>query len=415
MSTTTWLSDIEKKAYPPLEGHVATDVVIVGAGLVGSISAYLLAKEGKKVIVIDKGDIEYATTAYTTGWITTNIDTDFTNQLKMYGTEKTKAIFDSGNAAIDAIERIVKEENIACDFVRSSVFMYASNYKETRFLEREHQAAQSAGIQLGLEKKTLKGFKNLYGHEFPQQAKFHPLKFVQGVQEAAMRYGAQFHHFTEAVDVKGVSPVVVVTKKGTISALHCILATYQPLGNPKELFAKKGMYKSYVVEAQIPKGLINEGMYLDCANPYHYFRVDPGAEHDRIIFGGEDHRKEVPVSAEKNFQALQEQLRFLIEGTEYDVVREWVGNVLESVDGLPYIGVYAPEYPNRLIATGFSGNGMHFSMIAAQVFRDIILGKENRDRELYDARRTIQPYHFFKKTINFVGEFVGGALKNLFK
>jgi glycine/D-amino acid oxidase-like deaminating enzyme len=139
------------------------------------------------------------------------------------------------------------------------------------------------------------------------------------------------------------------------------------------------MYKSYVYEVRIPRGLIKEGTYEDCNNPYHYFRVDRQAKYDRMIIGGEDNRKEIAVDDRKNFKALEEYLTELLKGKRYTIVRKWTGPILEPSDGLALIGKFRSV---QLIATAFSGNGMTYSGIAAT---------------------------------DYAGEFFGGVAKNVFK
>jgi len=415
MATTTWLEDIIYPKYPSLEGDISADVAIVGSGMAGTLSAYLLAKEGKKVVMIDKGDIESATTSYTTGWITTDLDTDIADLIKMYGEKGEKNIWDSGNRSIDLIENIIKEENIECEFVRCPVYMYATSSKEDKQLNSEFEAARSIGIEIKKEEKPLEGISSTSYIEIPQQAKFHALKFLIAVQKAAVRYGAQIFHNTEALSIEGIDSVKVATKKGTISAGYSVMATHKPFQNLKELFGIRGVYKSYVYEIDIPKGLIKEGMYLDLANPYHYFRIDPMQGHDRMIVGGEDHRQELKMPEEKNYRALEEYVKDVLFGKEYRIVKKWTGGILENVDGLPCIGVFSEDTPRQLMITAFSGNGMHFSMIAGGIIRDIVLGKNNRDIGIYDARRKVKPRAFYQKFLDFTGELFGGVAKNLFK
>jgi glycine/D-amino acid oxidase-like deaminating enzyme len=413
---TTWLSDTKRKEYSALNRDISTDVVIIGAGMAGSISAYLLSKEGKKVVLLDKSTTEDATTAFTTAWITTDLDTDYADLLKMYGKEKVKAIFDSGNAAIDAFEKIIAEEKIDCEFVRASVFEYATSDDETKMLEDEYEAIKECNLGIDFKKKIEAGFENTSSLEMLHQAKFHPLKFLNAIQEIAVRNGAEIFYNTEAYEMKGDGSVIVTTKNGhTITAEYSIMTTYQPFQNPIELFAKKGMYKSYVFEVSLPKGTIKEGMYLDTHNPYHYFRIDPKDDHDRMILGGEDHRMELPFPEDKSFRALEDFLKDLIPGIEYKIEKKWAGPILENVDGLPYIGLFSKENDRQLVATAFSGTGMHFSMISGRAFRDLILKRENADLVLYDAGRKVKAYNFWKKAVDFTEELIGGALKNLFK
>ena len=421
MNTSTWLSDTEDGSFPQLKKNIETEIVIVGAGMAGTLSAYLLAREGKKVVLLEKSGIQNSTTSFTTAFITYDIDTDVSDLIKMFGKEKTKKIWQSGAEAIDLIEKIVKEENIDCEFERVSQYVYAENEKEYESLEEESRVAVDIGFTHPLNKDCQFGFITSGAMEIPAQAKFHPLKFLVALKEKAKKYGVEIYQETEVLELtnsskNGKSIITAKTKQGNVSADFCIISTYKPFNNPKELFAHTGPYVSFVYELEIPKGAIKYATYLDLKNPYHYMRIDKKSDtHDRMIIGGEDHRKEVPMPDEKNFTALLDYVKKIMPELEYRIVQKWSGTLLENIDGLPYIGAYSKKHPHELACTGFSGNGMQFSAIAAKIFTDRITGKNNPYASLYSPYRGVRPYNFIKKVIDYVGEFFGGYMKNLFK
>lgn len=416
---STWLENIElPETRPALRTNISTEVVVVGGGLAGTLTAYLLAKAGKKVVLLEEKNIASSTTAYTTAWLNAVIDTELADLIDMYGEGGASKIWTSGMEAIDLIEKIAQEENIECEFKRVSHFQYAQNENELKNLKKEHEAAEALGFETLFHSHTFLPFRNLGSLEVKNQAKYHPIKFLIGLREKAESYGVTVYENTQAEKIEGERPAVVTTKGGKVLADYVVMTTYKPFDNPLELFGHKGFYVSYVVEVSIPSGTIAPGLYEDEKNPYHYFRIDHekgGGGRDRMILGGEDHRKAFPIPEDKNYKALREFLTDLLPNTDYEITKEWSGPILETIDGLPYIGEYSETFRNRLVATGFSGNGMTYSAISAMIITDIILGKENKYEKVYTASRHLRPYNFGLKFRDFFSEFIGGYIKNLFK
>ncbi|CAN5159846.1 hypothetical protein BH11PAT1_BH11PAT1_0940 [soil metagenome] len=414
MATTTWLEDSkETKKYPPLTEDLEVDVLIIGAGLAGISAAYQLSHSGKSVVVIDKGSIDQTTTAYTTAFLTYYIDNSATELISMFGKAKAKRIWESHNNAIDTIEAIVKKENINCDFIRCDEYVIAHEKKELEDLEEERKSAKDLGFDFSLHEQNTLNFSNAGYMKIPKQAKFHPLKYLIALKDLAQKNGVTFYEKTEVTKISGNEPVIVETKNHRITAQKVLIATYDPFNQPLQLFAHKGMYLSYVLELEIPKNTLKEGLYLDEHNPYHYFRVDPGKTHDRLIVGGEDHRREIPINEMKNYKALEDFVKKLLPDTPYTITKKWKGPILETIDGLAYIGSLTGS-PNQFIAIGFSGNGMTYSTITSILFRDFVLGDKNPWFEVYKTSRIPTPKQLYQKTVDYVGEFFGGAVKNMF-
>lgn len=418
MAETTWLEDVSiEEKYPHLKEDASADVVVVGAGLAGTLTAYFLSKEGKRVILLDKGTLESSMTAYTTAFITYIIDTELTDLISMFGEEKAKGVWESSNEAIDLIEKIVREENIDCEFERTSEYMFALSSKETDELEKEYESSKKVGFkELRLHDKNILPFKNEGCLEIQNQAKFHPIKFILGLREKFIKGQVDIFEKSEVVEIKErEGSIYVKTKVASVQAGDVVICTYSPFNNPPELFAHKGMYTSYIFELAIPKGVLRNGLYLDLKNPYHYFRVDPKDSYDRFILGGEDHRKELKLAPEKSFSALIEYFKNLFPDIKFEVKKKWSGGVLEPIDGLPYIGIFSKAHPHQFVATAFSGNGMQYSAVSAKIICDLILGRFNPYAHIYDAGRKTSLKAFTKKGLDFGGEFFGGAGKNFFR
>lgn len=409
-SPTTWLETIPaQKVYPQLKGEIKTDVVIVGAGITSILTAYRLSKLGKKVVIFDKGKICKNGTAYTTAFLTKIIDSNLTDLVTMFGTQKAKMVWQSGQQAIEEIEQIVKIESIDCEFMRSSINVYASDETEFNKLANELTTIKDLGFEANLKKDDSLGFEN-YGYlEIPNQAKFHPLKFTSALADIIVKAGVQIFEKSEAVKIEGST---VYTEHGSVTATDIIVATQIPFNKPSVLRFKKATYQSYVFEVKIPKGLLPESMFIDSKNPYHYFRVDSLLDHDRLIIGGEDHRKDIPVSINKSYAALKEFTKNLLPEAKIKITLKWEGYLYESVDGLPFIGQYEE---NKYLASAFSGNGFTYAIITAIMMEDLISGKKNIWSKIYDPKRSLSIMPMLFKGRDYMMTFFNAAVRNTFK
>jgi len=170
----------------------------------------------------------------------------------------------------------------------------------------------------------------------------------------------------------------------SVFAKDVVIATYYPFGRQTKTHFKKGMYVSYVFKLQIPKNYLPYAIFEDTANPYHYFRTDDEGDHDSMIIGGQDHRADIPLNKEKNFIALEKWIQKTFTSMKYTIKSRWTGPILEPSDGLALIGKIKDHL---YVATAFSGNGITYSTITAQIVSDLIENKKNPYAELYDPTR----------------------------
>ena len=298
------------------------------------------------------------------------------------------------------------------EFVRTPNYFFANGPKDRDALQEEFEAMKELGYDAVLDTRLDTGFENAGGIELRNQAKFHPVKFLQQLAKRASEQGVQVFERARVESVSGEGPFVLKVGRHSVKAPRVAIMTYQPLENPWQVFAKKGMYVSYVFEVEIPAGIIAEGTYEDTDNPYHYFRVDRGDGKDRLIIGGEDHREEIPLPAHKSRAALREYLETLMDGRPYTIVRQWSGPILEPADGLALIGDVAPGH---FVATAFSGNGMTYAGIAALMLADAIGGRTGPWAKLYDPKRWPTPGQLMRKGRDYAAELIFGAGRNLFR
>ncbi len=414
----TW-DEIELLGYPKLEGDVAAGVVVIGGGITGILASYLLAKEGKKVVLIEKDKIGFGATGVTTAFITESLDTRAPELLKGLGALRASLVLDSHEESILLFESIIRSEKIECEFVRTPNYIYATSKKEADTLKEYMAALKTLGRESSFVEKenNMLGFKNEGYLVIQNQAKFHPRKFIAAILERLQKMGVEIYEDTEARDIEHFSDKNasrVKTPHGNIITDWVFAATYEPFQQPLSVYFKKALYTSYVFELEMQKNALVEGIFEDIKNPYHYFRVDQCPEFDRIIVGGEDHRSDLKVNKEKNFQALEDFVAETFHGLSYKIVRGWTGPILESIDGLAYVGELHPN-DRVLYAFGFSGNGITYSAIASQIITDKILGRHNAWSSLYDVKRMPDLIMLLEKGIDYSKELFGGAVKNTLK
>jgi len=400
------------KEYPPLSSNLTADVCIVGAGLAGVLTAYRLAKEGKKVVLLEKKKIGSGATEYTTAFLTQVIDTDPSQLLEFYSEEEVKQTYESHGKAIDFIENITKAENIDCEFMRCPNYIYGNDKKEFKEIFDEEVLFKKLGLKTSVVADNKLKFNNSGYAVIENQGKFHSLKFLSQLSPVLEKMGVSIHEKTEVNKIDSGNVIKVLANDHIVSAKDVIVATYMPFNNPEQTHYKKGMYVTYVMELMLPQSILPQAIYEDAGNPYHYFRVDSRNGHDRMIIGGEDHREEFPINTERNYNALKEYLNQLFPELDYKIIKKWTGPILEPSDGLALIGKYDDH---QYVASAFSGNGMTYSAITAMLIPDLIMGKENAWAQIYDPKRTLSASKLFEKGKDYTGEFFGGAFKNLFK
>lgn len=239
---STWQADYKPQKFPKLTQNLQTDVAIIGGGMVGILSAYMLAKAGKSVVIIESKKVLSGATSLTTAFLTQIYDTSLADSIRIYGAKNTKLIWQSHGEAIDLIETIIKTEKIECEFMRCSNFNYANTDEDYESLQSEYDAMQKLGFDAELKRKNSLNFRNSGFVETKQQAKFHPIKFLQGVVNVLQEMGVEIYEQSTVDKVTGTGPVKVHVGEHIVKAQYAIIATYDPLNNPKETFAKKGMY-----------------------------------------------------------------------------------------------------------------------------------------------------------------------------
>lgn len=395
---SVWVGEINALGCPRLDRDLKVDICIIGAGIAGMTTAYLLARRGRSVVVLDANCIGGGETQHTTAHLSNAMDRGYTEMIRLHGRAGARMIAESHTAAIGRIESIIDEEAIDCDFHRLDGFLFAPPGSDYMALRQESQSAQMVGLH-GVEwlfETPVADYDVGPSVRFPQQGQFHPLKYLAGLRDAILRDGGQIYGGTM---VERIEPGrVVYTADGqVVQAEHLVITTNTPINDRWAMHSKQATYLSYVIGAEIPAGSVRKALLWDNLHPYHYIRTAPHTpERDLLIVGGEDHRVGQADDAEARFARLERwtRERFPMTGP---VHYRWSGRVVDTIDGIAFIGRNPVGDEGVLIATGDNGLGMTHGTLAGMILSEMIMGRKHRWEDLYDPSR---------RTVAAVGEYV---------
>jgi glycine/D-amino acid oxidase-like deaminating enzyme/nitrite reductase/ring-hydroxylating ferredoxin subunit len=390
---SVWSATSKEPSTPALDENIHADVCIVGAGIAGMTTAYLLAREGKSVVVLDKSQTGSGETAHTTAHLSNVIDAGYREIEALHGAKAAQLVAQSHTAAIAQIESIVAEEKIDCDFERLDGYLFFSEGGSQKPLQEEWQAAKRAGLQVRKLRQSPADLKFGPCLRFPQQAQFHPLKYLAGLARAVKRLDGRLFNETETKEIKGGKTVKIQTKgRAVVSAGAAVVATNTPINDWGKIYTKQEPYRTYVIGAPVPAGSIARALYWDTEDPFHYVRLQRihanGKTQDLLIIGGEDHKTGQAEGIEGRFTRLATWGRKHFPGIK-EIAFRWSGQVMESMDDIAFIGRNPKDDPNVYIVTGDSGAGLTHGTIAGILLRDLIVRRDNPWMSLYDpARKT---------------------------
>jgi glycine/D-amino acid oxidase-like deaminating enzyme/nitrite reductase/ring-hydroxylating ferredoxin subunit len=387
-TTPYWESTATFSPYSKLTRDARADVVVVGAGITGLTAAYLLTRAGRRVLVLERDRCALVDTGHTSAHLTMVTDARLSALVSRLGRAHAQAVWDAGLAAINQIDEIRRNETIDADFAWVDGYLHAADGDrdaQVRSLRDDEALAREFGFDVEfIEETPLVGGPGLH---VTNQARIHPRKYLAGIARAIVAGGGIIHEHSEVSEFCE-SPRAVKANGHTVRCEDVVLATHNPLmgftgTTGAALFQTKlALYTSYVVAGRVAKGRVPDALWWDTADPYHYLRVDPHRDFDVIIFGGEDHKTGQEDDTERRYRRLEQTLAAVVPGVEW--LHRWSGQVIETPDGLPYIGTTAEH---QHAATGFAGNGLTFGTLSGMLIADAILQRQNPWTDLFAPGR----------------------------
>ncbi len=366
---SVWSESCKFRKREALNKDIKTDVLVIGAGIAGVLTAYMLKQKGRDVVLIDAAEIASGNTKNTTAKITSQHDLIYSKLIAEFGEEKARQYAKANELAIKKYKEIIEDKRIECDFEEKPAYVYSLN--EVDVLKEEVEAAKNLGIDAEFVQEANLPFKINGAVKFNNQAQFNPLKFLKGISNELVIY-----ENTRALEIK---ENLVVTSGGNITANNIVVATHYPIMNaPGYYFMKMHQERSYVLALENTSEI--DGMYIELNKEGYSFRT----YNNLLLLGGISHR-----TGENEEGGSYDELRKVAKRL-YPKAKEkyyWSAQDCMTIDGIPYIGRYSSETPNIYVATGFNKWGMTSSMVSAMIISDMILEKENDFSEIFSPRR----------------------------
>lgn len=400
-----WSRQVQMPKREELQGDIKVQNVVIGAGMAGILTAYLLKKEGADVVVVEAKGIADGQTKNTTAKITSQHGMIYEKLIRKIGKERASEYAMANEDAIKLYERIIKEEKIECQFEKMPAYLYSEDGSKEEELMKEAKAAKELGLSAHFAKREeLKElpFEVKAGVCFENQAQFHPLAFIRQLSKKLTVY-----ENTNVIWVKGH---MVKTDKGTITAENIVFATHYPFINvPGFYFLRQHQERSYVLALKNCPEAKTEAQNKHSETRGNgdnklkgmYYSIDKGglslrATGDFLLLGGGSHRtgkkSGATVGADGRDCCQQEGFAYLRKMAErhYPEWKEaaaWAAQDCMPHDGVPFIGRYSVFRPYWYVATGFHKWGMTSSMVAAQIISQKICKKEVSYERVFRPQR----------------------------
>ncbi|MBR7070590.1 MAG: FAD-dependent oxidoreductase [Clostridia bacterium] len=362
-----WQETAQLPRFVQLDKDIRTDVLIIGGGIAGILTAYLLHQSGIKYVLVEKNRLCSGTTQNTTAKITCQHGLIYHKIVKSYGLETAQRYLAANRAACHLYAELCKK--VDCDYEIKDNYVYSIDNR--KMLEAEIEALHKMGVSAVFCDRINLPLQTAGAVKFPRQAQFHPLKFLAAVCKDLNIYENTF--------VREMIGTTAVTDRGRIIADSVIATTHFPFINKHgSYFLKLYQHRSYVIALENAQSL--DGMYVDECKTGLSFRNYGG----HLLLGGGGHRtgqkggnwQELRRFAEKAYPQAKEKFR-------------WAAQDCMSLDDIPYIGQYAKRTHNFYVASGFNKWGMTGAMTAAMILNDRILGKVNDYADVFNPSRSI--------------------------
>lgn len=383
-----WIDSTKDEGkFKTLDTNISCDVCIIGAGLFGLSTAYYLSKKGLNVAVLDKSDIGSKASGYTTAKITSQHGLIYDYLTNSFSRDIAKKYLDANEQAIKNIKNIIDNENIECDYEVQSSFVYANFQEEIDKIKKEVQALKSLSFNAKFIEHLAVPFENSGAIMFPNQAQFHPRKYMLGLCNCILQNSGQIFINTLVHDVKKENSYYEThTSKHTVKSKYVVLASHYPFINfPGFYFTKMYQETSYVIGIDTKTDLF-DGMYINSTTPTYSYRTTKYGDKRILLLGGMSHKTGANnVTLYSTYDLLEQKAKELFQNCE--ILYRWNTRDCITLDKVPYIGEFSSLMPNMYVGTGFNKWGMTSSNVAANIVVDKILGIENKYEEAFTSTR----------------------------
>ena len=373
------------------------DAVIVGGGITGITTALLLQKSGKKCMVAEAQTLGFGTSSGTTAHLNTVLDLTYAEIEKNFGEENARLVLKATMEAMGLVRENVEKYSIDCEFSNQYGYLYSQDDKQSEALKDAFEVSKKIGCEVEYCDAIPVPVDFKKALVFNHQAQIHPTKYIYGLATAFEESGGIIAQNCRVTNVRENDQkfLEVETDTGKIDSRNLIYATHIPPG-VNLLHFRCAPYRSYAMALKLKDNNYPDGLAYDMYDAYHYYRTQEIDGQKYLIAGGEDHKTGEEKNTEQCFRNLENYLVKYFEIEEVDF--KWSSQYFMPADGLPYIG-HLPGNPGSIfVATGYGGNGITFSQVAAKILTDLIVSGKSEYKDLFNPAR-VKPVAGFNEFV----------------
>jgi glycine/D-amino acid oxidase-like deaminating enzyme/nitrite reductase/ring-hydroxylating ferredoxin subunit len=409
--TSLWQNTVTEYTPASVLSKKRYDVVIAGGGITGLTLAIMLQQSGLKCIVMEAHSIGFGTTGGTTAHLNTLLDTPYTTIIQNFGLENATIVASAARSAIELVKSNIDRYSIDCGYEDVPAYLYSQTDDQVKELGKIVDACLNVGLSVDYTPEIPIPVPFKTAIKVEGQGKFHPLRYLYALAAAFEEAGGVILEQCRVLKAEIIPDtdnlLIVETSTGTFQANKLVYATHIPMGI-NLLHLRCPAYRSYAMAVKLQDNAYPEELAYDMYDPYHYYRTQMIDGEKYLIAGGEDHRTGEEPNTNGCFLKLESHIRSHFKVSE--VVHRWSSQYFEPVDGLPYIGHLPGNPSNVFVATGYGGNGMTYSHVAAIVLKHLIMGENDPYQEVFSPSR-LKPVagftDFIKHNADVVKQFVG--------
>lgn len=407
-----WIETSPATSYGPLEPVVEVDAAVVGAGIAGITTAYLLKRAGLTVALLESTRLVRGATGYTTAKVTAGHGLTYARLEGALGAQAARLYAEAQARGLELVREVAAGEGIDCELEERANLVYADTAEEAARVEDEAEAARRAGLEASFVGELDLPYPVAGAYRLEGQAQFHPRKYLLPLAERIPGDGSHVFEETRVLGVEGERPLRVRTDRGELRARDVVLATHLPIVDRGLFFAKAHPARSYAVAARVSAERLPGGMYINAGSPTRSLRTARDADGPLLLVGGEGHRPGEETDTARHFAALEDFARRWFGAEEFPY--RWATQDYLSADGVPYVGRLGMGTRHVWVATAFGKWGMTNGTVAAEMLADAILARPNRFASLFDARRLnlrASLPSLLRENIRVARRFLGGRLR----
>ena len=362
-----WQEHAGRSDFPALTTNLKTDVLIIGGGIAGILTAHFLKEAGVSCVLVEKDRICESTTGNTTAKITYQHGLIYHKLLKRYGVETAALYLKANRTAFDRYRELCS--SIDCGYEIRSNYVYSTDSRKK--LEDEMDALSAIGYHAAFCETLPLPIDTVGAVCFEAQAQFHPLQFLFTIARNLNIYEHTF--------VRELLGTTAITDEGSIYADKVIITTHFPFLNTHgSYFLKLYQHRSYVIALEHAQQV--DGMYVDENRTGLSFRNYK----ELLLLGGGSHRTGKHGGSWNELRSIAKQYYPDSEERYF-----WAAQDCMSLDDIPYIGPYSKHTPDLYTASGFCKWGMTGAMLSALLLCDMICGKPNDFAHVFSPSRNI--------------------------